>query len=263
MTSAAEQHDLPEGAVVFRFYAELNDFLPAERRQRDIAWALRGHPAVKDAIEALGVPHPEVDLVLVNGVSVGFGHNLKAGDRVAVYPVFEGVDITPLVRLRERPLRRPAFVADCHLGKLTRRLRLLGFDVCYRREFDDLEILRVSLGERRVILTRDRGLLKHAAVTHGYWVRSTDPTEQVGEILARFDLRGQVRPFSRCTACNGEVVAVEKARIEAELPPLTRRYYETFFRCLGCRRIYWEGSHYRRMRALADDLSRAPGPPES
>ena len=258
MAEDSPHHDGPARTAILRFYAELNDFLRADQRQRDIAYAFNGRPSVKDAIEALGVPHPEVDLILLNGVSVGLGHALAPGDRIAVYPVFEGLDITPIVRLRERPLRCPAFVADCHLGKLARRLRMLGFDVVYRRDFEDLEIIRVSVQERRIILTRDRGMLKHSAVTHGYWVRSTVAAEQVGEVLKRFDLWRQVRPFSRCTACNGDVVAVAKADVEAELAPLTRRYYEEFFRCIDCRRIYWEGSHFRRMRALADELSRPP-----
>ncbi len=244
--------------AIFRFYAELNDFLPRDQRQRDIAYAFNGRPSVKDAVEALGIPHPEVDLILVHGVSVGFDHSLAPGDRVAVYPVFEGLDITPIIRLRERPLREPAFVADCHLGKLARRLRMLGFDVLYRRDFEDLEIIRISVREHRIILTRDRAMLKHSAVTHGYWVRSTVAAEQVGEVLKRFDLWRRVRPFSRCTACNGDIVPVLKAEVEAELAPLTRRCYEAFYRCTSCGRIYWEGSHFRRMRAWVDQLSRPP-----
>ncbi len=235
---------------MFRFYAELNDFLPPDQRFTDIHYRFRGSPAVKDAIEALGIPHPEVDLILANGDSVGFGHHLAPGDRIAVYPVFEGIDISPIVRLRERPLRRPTFVADGHLGKLARRLRLLGFDVVYRNEFDDLEIVRCSVREHRIILTRDRGLLKHGAVTHGYCVRSTHPAEQVQEVLRRFDLLGLVRPFSRCIACNGRVREVEKKEVLSELQPLTRRYYERFYRCDACGRIYWEGSHFERMRDL-------------
>jgi uncharacterized protein len=243
----------------FRFYAELNDFLPAEQRFTDITYTFHGGPSVKDAIEALGVPHPEVDLILANGISVSFGHHLALGDRIAVYPVFEGLDITPIVQLRERPLRNPTFVADGHLGKLARRLRMLGFDVLYHRDFPDIEIVRASVHAHRAILTRDRGLLKHSAVTHGYWVRSTHAGEQTREVLQRFDLWQQVRPFSRCTACNGEVAPVAKAEIESELAPLTRHYYDEFFRCGSCRRIYWEGSHYQRMRALVEELSRPPG----
>jgi uncharacterized protein with PIN domain len=242
-----------------RFYAELNDFLPAGQRFRDIAYEFHGQPSVKDAIEALGVPHPEVDLVVVNGASVGFSYRVQAGDHVAVYPVFEGIDITPIVRLRERPLREPRFVADAHLGKLTRRLRMLGFDVVYRREFADIEIIRLSVREHRIILTRDRGVLKHGAVTHGYCLRSTRANEQVREVLRRFDLWRLIRPFTRCTACNGDIVEVAKQDVLGDLPPLTRRHYEQFFRCTSCRRIYWEGSHYQRMRGLVEDLARPGG----
>ncbi len=241
-----------------RFYAELNDFLPRTQRFRDIVHAFEGSPGIKDVIEGLGVPHPEVDLILAGGESVGFGYRLQPGDRIAVYPVFEGLDISPVQRLRPEPLRRPRFVADCHLGKLTRRLRMLGFEVIYRNDFEGLEIIRRSRQERLIILTRDRDLLKHGAVTHGYWVRSTDATEQVREVLRRFDLWDQIHPFSRCTACGGEIQPVEKAAILDRLPPKTRAHYDRFFQCRECGQIYWEGAHFERLRAMVAEMSREP-----
>jgi uncharacterized protein with PIN domain len=243
----------------FRFYAELNDFLKASHRRRAFRVALDGHPRVGDIITALGVPHPEVDLILVNGRSAGFDRRLRPGDRVAVYPMFEAFDITPLVRLRPRPLRRTAFILDVHLGQLARRLRLLGFDSTYRNDYDEAEIILQARKERRVILTRGCRLLKAPAVRHGYRVRAADPDRQVPEILARFDLASQIRAFSRCTVCNGRLAAVPKAAVMRRLPPRTRRYYDTFWVCRECARIYWQGSHYarlaariRRWRAAAD-----------
>lgn len=237
-----------------RFYAELNDFLPRGQRFRDILHLFEGSPGIKDVIEGLGVPHPEVDLILAGGESVGFDYRLRSGDRIAVYPVFEGLDISPVQRLRPEPLRRPRFIADCHLGKLTRRLRMLGFEVIYRNDFEDLEIIRRSRQERLIILTRDRDLLKHGAVTHGYWVRSTQPAAQVREVLRRFDLWDRIRPFSRCTACGGTVAAVEKARIEDRLPTKTRKHYERFFECGDCGKVYWEGAHFKRLRAMVAEM---------
>ena len=188
--------------ATFRFYAELNDFLEPGLRGREIRYAFSGRPAVKSAIEALGVPHPEVEVIVVGGSSVGFDSRLDDGDRVAVYPMFEAVDVSPIMRLRERPLRQTRFVLDTHLGKLARLLRLLGFDTLYRNDFDDEEIVRVSVDERRIALTRDRGILKHGELTHGYCLRSAAPLEQVHEVMSRFDLRRSVAPFSRCTMCN-------------------------------------------------------------
>jgi len=214
----------------FRFYEELNDFLPAPRRKRSFEYCFQGDPAIKDAIEALGVPHTEVDLVLVNGDSVDFSYRLQRGDRVAVYPVFEALDIAPVTRLRPQPLRRTRFVLDVHLGKLARLLRLLGFEAGYQRDWDDREIIRRAREAQAIILTRDRGILKNRSVTHGYCVRSSDPWRQIGEVLKRFDLRGSIRPFTRCSACNGIVEPVAKAEILERLAPKTRRHYDEFHR---------------------------------
>jgi uncharacterized protein with PIN domain len=244
----------------FRFYEELNDFLPPARRKRAFAYTFRGHPAIKDAIEALGVPHTEVDLVLVNGESVDFSRALQPGDRVAVYPVFEAFDIGTLTRLRPRPLRRTRFVLDVHLGKLARLLRLLGFDARYRRDWCDREIIRYARDAGAAILTRDRGILKVRTVTHGYCIRSDDPWRQLDEVLARFDLRAACRPFTRCTACNGEVAPVAKGEIEEQLPPRVRRRHDEFHRCGDCGRIYWRGTHYE---ALHRRIAQILAPPDA
>jgi len=231
----------------FRFYEELNDFLAVGRRKRTFEYLFNGKPAVKDAIESLGVPHTEVDLILANGESVGFDYRLRDGDRIAVYPVFEALDISPIVRLRAQPLRRSRFVLDVHLGKLVRLLRMLGFDSLYRNDYSDREIITVSSKERRIILTRDHRLLFAKVVTRGYWIRLTEPESQCREVLERFDLRSQIKPFSRCLQCNGAIEPVEKSRIIDRLEPRTKRHFDTFFRCTQCGRLYWKGSHFDRM----------------
>lgn len=231
-------------SACFRFYEELNDFLPRHRRKQENRYAFNGHPAIKDSIEAQGVPHTEVDLIVVNGVSVGFDYPLMHGDRAAVYPVFESLDISPIVRLREAPLRRTAFILDVHLGKLARILRLLGFDTLYRTDYDDPEIIRLALAEHRIILTRDRRMLHDLRITHARWLHSTNSEEQAREVIERFQLEDAIRRFVRCPACNGLIEPVEKETILGELEPLTKKYYSEFFRCLDCRKIYWKGSHY-------------------
>ncbi len=197
----------------FRFYEELNDFLPLAKRKRALRYEFRGHPGIKDPIEAFGVPHTEVDLIVVNGESVGFDYPLQSGDRVAVYPVFESFDISPLVKLRDRPLRQTAFVVDVNLGKLARRLRMLGLDVLYHNRYRDDEIAAIAASEHRIVLTRDRRLLFIKRITHGYWVRAVNPDEQVREVLTRFDLHRQVKPFRRCIDCNGLLRPVAKADV--------------------------------------------------
>lgn len=234
-------------AAIFRFYAELNDFLPAASRGPERIYDFTGHPSVKDAFEAQGVPHTEVELIVVNGHSVGFDYSLRDGDRVALFPVFESLDIRPLLRVREAPLRRSCFICDVHLGKLARWLRLLGFDAAYRNEASDREIVEQARHEQRIVLTRDRHLLQHKVITHGYWVRSTVPDEQVGEVVRRFQLQADIAPFSRCMECNGRVHPVPKGAVADQLEPRTQELFDEFFQCEQCRRLYWRGSHYERL----------------
>ncbi|PYV45686.1 MAG: twitching motility protein PilT [Acidobacteria bacterium] len=238
----------------FRFYAELNDFLAPARRMLTFAHSFRGRVSIKDMIEALGVPHTEVDLILVNGVSVDFSYLVRSADRVSVYPVFESLDITPVLRVRPHPLRETRFVLDIHLGKLARYLRLLGFDSLYRNDFEDEELVNLSSRQGRILLTRDRGLLKRSLVTHGYCLRETNSQRQLTEVLRRFDLFGSVHPFQRCLRCNGVLERAEKATIQAQLLSATRQYFEDFRWCSGCGKIYWQGSHYQRMQEFIEKL---------
>lgn len=232
----------------FRFYEELNDFLPVDKRKRQILYAFNRNPSVKDAIESFGIPHPEVDLIIANGESVGFDYHVRNNDLISVYPVFESIDISPIVKLRESPLRNPAFILDVHLGKLARLMRMLGFDVMYRNDYDDPEIIRISVREKRIILTRDRKLLHAKIVTHGYCLRSQIPLRQIEEVLERFDLYHQTKPFSKCLACGGNITKVSKQDIIDLLEPKTKLYYDTFYQCENCRKIYWEGSHFGGLR---------------
>ncbi len=227
----------------FRFYEELNDFLPQEQHKQTLYYWFNGTPGIKDPIEVFGVPHTEVDLIIVNGESVGFDYKLQHTDRVAVYPVFEGIDISPIVKLRDKPLRNLAFVADINLGKLARLLRLFSFDTILANNLNDREIVEQAVGQKRIILTRDRRLLFHKEITHGYWVRSVLPMQQLEEVVKRFELGSLIRPFCRCVLCNGLIDAVDKEYVLHLLQPKTRLYYEKFYRCRCCGQVYWEGSH--------------------
>ncbi len=237
-----------------RFYEELNDFLPPARRKVEFAYPFDRRASVKDVIESLGVPHTEVDLILVNGRSVGFDHIVRDGERISVYPVFEGLDIGPVQRLRPEPLRDPRFVCDANLGRLAKYLRLLGLDTGYRNDYRDAEVAELSVREGRILLTRDRRLLRRRILTHGYFVRAQDPRAQTREVLRRFDLGGRARPFTRCIRCNGLLEDVDKTAILDRLEPKTRKYYDRFKRCRQCGHIYWQGSHHQRARALIRHL---------
>jgi uncharacterized protein with PIN domain len=245
----------------FRFYEELNDFLAPDRHKCEFVASFARAATVKNAIEALGVPHTEVELILVNGRSVDFTYRMQEGDRVSVYPMFEAFDIEPLLRVRPQPLRDTRFVADSHLGGLARLLRMAGFDTRYDNQCDDDEIRRRADEEGRIILTRDRALLMCRSVTHGCYVHALAPQAQFQEIIDRLQLGPRVRPFTLCLHCNLPLVAVEKAQIADRLPPAIAAGYERFCRCTGCQRVYWEGSHWERMRELLRELLGA-GPAE-
>lgn len=242
-----------------RFYAELNDHLPPEQRFQTLEKQFFVSPAVKDMIESFGVPHAEVELITVNGNSVDFYYPVRDEDRIAVYPVFEALDVTPELRIRREPLREPKFVLDVHLGRLAAYLRMLGFDTIYRSCAGDAELARISLDEKRILLTRDRGLLKRSAVTHGYWLRETDSRRQAGEIVRRFDLQRFVRPFTRCLACNGDIVPAEKESVREQVHERIWERSAEFQRCLKCGRVYWQGSHHAHMLDRITELMRTAG----
>ena len=254
----ADLHAPRQRVAMFRFYEELNDFLPADRRKVSFEHAFSGNPSVKDTIEAIGVPHTEIDLILVDGLSVGFRHRLAGGERVAVYPVFEGLDIAPVQRLRPQPLREPRFVLDVHLGTLARYLRLLGFDAVWRNDLDDETIIDLAAGERRIILTRDRGILRHGSVTHGYWMRATDPVQQVEEVVRALDLRGRLRPYTRCMGCNGPLNPIDRFDAARDVPLQVFLVYRDFSRCDDCGKVYWSGSHQHRLDQVIE-RARAAG----
>jgi uncharacterized protein len=242
------------GYVNVRAYAELNDFLGPESRGVTARRPFRPHQTVKDVLEALGIPHTEVDLILVNGNAEDFAHRPTSGDRIAAYPMFVTLDVGSTARLRPVPLRDPRFVIDVNLGRLARLLRVLGFDVWWSSDADDQTLADLSLGQQRILLTRDRGLLKRRAITYGLFVRSDHPEEQTLEVIRRLDLRHRLAPFTRCVRCNGRLFTVSKEEVIDHLEPLTRLYYDDFSRCTECGRIYWRGSHRARLVSFVEGL---------
>ena len=233
-----EEHAPIMRSAFFRFYEELNDFLAEELRRKAFPYEFKGRPSIKETVEAVGVPHTEIDLILVDGESMGFDYRLHGGEHVSVYPVFESLDITPLVHLRSKPLRKTKFVAHGHLGKLAHKLRLLGFDTLFRNDYSDSEIVELSLQENRIILTRDQGILKYSAVSHGYRIRNNEPAEQLKEVVTRLQLEDNLKPFTRCVNCNGSLHSVDKSLLQERLPKVTLQFSSDFVECECCRSNY-------------------------
>ena len=245
----------------FRVYAELNDFLPPARRGNEFCTVFARAATTKHMIEALGVPHTEVELVLVNGQSVDFAHRLQAGDRVSVYPHFAALDIAPFSRVCQRLPRPEKFIADAHLGGLARLLRIAGFDTLYRNDYADREIVDLAAAQGRIVLTRDRDLLRQRAISEGCYLHAVLPAPQFRELAHRLGLARRTQPFSRCLRCNTLLQDVDKRAVDERLPPSVRAGQTRFTRCHQCRRIFWPGTHWQRMRDQLDDLLGMPLPP--
>lgn len=242
--------------TVFRFHAELRDFLSPHMRGGEIIQQVAGRASIKDAIEALGVPHTEVEAIFVSDRAVDFTYIVADGDDINILPASVAAAHASTVRLRPpvpRPLR---FVLDVHLGRLAAYLRLLGFDTLYRNDYTDDQLARIAAEEGRVLLTRDRGLLKRGIVTHGYWLRITRPRDQPVEVLRRFHVRDIEAALTRCMECNALLKRIDKQEIESRLPARTCEHHDEFHLCTGCERIYWRGTHYARLCEFVDALRR-------
>ena len=232
--------------VRLELHGDLDFFLRSKAHRRSIERSLGEKTSVKDVIESCGVPHPEVDLILVNGQAVDFDYAITGDADVELYPVGTGIPQFKEQRLQTTTISR--FVADGHLGTLARNLRLLGFDTAYDPYAEDRQLLTVMKRENRALLTRDRRLLMHAVVEAGYCPRSQNADEQTVEVIRRFDLLSSLAPFTRCLRCNAPLRKVSKAEVIERLEPLTKIYYEQFRRCTGCGQIYWAGSHFSKLQ---------------
>jgi uncharacterized protein with PIN domain len=247
---------MPKGT--FRFYEELNDFLPKHRRKTDFEAKFKGKRSIKDMIEALGVPHTEIDLILVNGNSVDFNYILQDEDRVSVYPVFESLNITDVTLLRKIPLRRNKFIADINLGDIVKYMRVLGLDLYYDPLLSTREIIEISKRENRVILTKSRKLLKFKDVSHGIFIRPGTTTEQIRRIIYYLDIKDKIKPFSRCLRCNTLLDIVLKEKILDRIPSKTKEFCDEYVQCQSCDKIYWKGTHFINMKKAVRQILDQP-----
>jgi uncharacterized protein with PIN domain len=240
-----------------RFYGDLGDLVSGiNSDERMIERSLSEPTSVKDLIEGCGVPHTEVDFILVNDEPVDFSYKVKSFERISVYPFFNSLKISKSERLQISKPEKLLFLVDVNLGKLARHLRLAGFDTAYRNDATDAELIQQMEEENRILLTRDRKLLMRNAVKIGYLPRSDDPTEQLEEVFKRFDLFDEIQPYSRCVNCNGVLESVSKESVIDHLEPLTKKYFEEFSQCPDCGQVYWKGSHRNRLDSTIERLLR-------
>lgn len=241
--------------ATFHFHGELNDFLTRQRRNKPFTHDFDWRGSIKDMIESFGVPHPEIDLIVVNNMSVDFEHQVMPDDHVEVYDRFDARDLPEKVPLRPPFPHRPRFVLDTHLGRLAGYLRLLGYDTLYRNDYPDDLLAQISYEETRILLTRDIGLMKRSLVTYGRWVRATQPRKKLAEVLRHYALIDQIQPFTVCMRCNGRLHPVEKASIIDQLEARTAEFYDEFHQCSVCSQLYWQGSHYTKLLAFVEDVA--------
>jgi uncharacterized protein with PIN domain len=239
-------------SVTFRFHHELNDFLALHHRGKEIVVACPDDATAKHMIEALGIPHTEVGAIEIDGGDTGFERRLHEGERVDVYP--ENGPARSLHHLRGAMALPPGFIADAHLGGLARLMRMAGFDTLYDNGYADASIEAIAVQESRIVLSRDRELLKRRAIVHGCFPHALEPPPQFRQVCARFALAPLARPFTRCLACNAPLRDIDKSQVLERLPASVREHQQAFSTCDVCRRVYWQGSHWRRMRDLLEPL---------
>ena len=251
--------------ITIRFYQELNEFLTQNKHNKDFKVDLKKARSVKDLIESIGIPHTEIDIIIVktvNGItkSVDFNYQVQANDHINVYPVskslHDGIEIeySAIQYCQPSPVVEDRFILDVHLGRLAAYLRMLGFDTLYENDYDDSTLADISTDQKRILLTCDRLLLMRKQITHGYFVHNRQPQQQLLEIISRFNLTTKIKPFTRCMHCNGKKQAVDKLKIEAQLLPKTKKYYDDFFQCDSCKKVYWKGSHYLKMQVMINSI---------
>jgi len=237
-----------------RFHGRLNFFISKKKREQWLPYTFKDKVTIKDALESLGPPHPEFELVTMNGRGVTWTDFVEDGAEIEGYAE-RSPDFSDASLLYPPYQGRMRFILDTHLGRLAAYLRMMGYDTLYENDFPDDVIAQIANDEQRIVLTRDIGVLKRSLVTYGYYVRETNPEKRLHELNERYSLKADMKPFTLCMVCNHPIHPVAKEDIIDKIPPDSAQYYDQFHQCESCARIFWRGSHHERMQGLIDSLA--------
>lgn len=245
--------------ITLIFHGNLQELLPRKmtgKANAEVHHFLERRASVKDVVESFGVPHPEIEQLQANGRQIGFDYIVGDQDRIEMWPLTPPCKVFAATILRPEPLTRMAFVVDINVGKLAVLLRMAGLDTLYQHDLSDGDLARVAADEKRILLTRDRNLLKRKNVVFGHLIRAMEPWQQLLEVVCLYQLAETLQPFCRCLRCNRLLVPVAKEKIIHRLEPLTIKYYDSFQLCMACDKIYWPGSHRQTMQGQLTALAR-------
>lgn len=241
--------------IAVNFHGNLVDLLSRKSENGPfVTLHLERRTSVKDLIESFGIPHPEIEEIVVGRKTVDFAYIVEDGNQIEVFPISAQSNFFKPSLLRPDPLESHRFVVDINVAKLAPKLRQLGFDTLLPRNCDDAGLAAIAGCQRRILLTRDCNLLKRKIVEFGHLVRAESPNDQLAEIIKLFKLKDKIKPYSRCFRCNGLLNPVAKEDILPFLEPLTKKYYHVFHRCLDCKKIYWFGSHREKMDEILHEI---------
>ena len=230
--------------IIINFHEQLNFFLKRGHKGRGIEYPLTRRASVKDIIESFGVPHTETGCILFNNTPVDFSFIPASCGTLQVDAIPTPFKLRQPSLLRPEPADNIKFIADVNVIKLGKLLILLGFDVVFSPSWSDGKIADMADKTGRIVLTRDTGLLKRSKIVFARRIRADLPYDQLVETILFFGLTPFISFFSRCTKCNKKLKPVSKREVLDLLEPKTKLYFNSFFQCPECKKVFWQGSHY-------------------
>lgn len=236
--------------LLLELHGDIPDLLNrVPERNKTIIYPLSRRASIKDILESLGIPHTEVGKIILDKKEQRFEKIAENGEHYEIHPLSPALPPTEGTILRPEPFKSCCrFLVDINVGRLAGLLRMAGFDAeNANKESTTRAIAKKAVAEDRILLTRNKDLLKHRELVYARLVRNQDPDLQLREVISLYSLENLLQPFTRCISCNGLLADVKKEAIVDRLLPLTKKFFNRFRICSDCHKIYWQGSHHDRM----------------